>query len=610
MFKFLCIGVSHGQAGRVAMKHLRIAVSSMVLLVVVAGGLGSIPAAFGQAASIDDWSDAQAARVRDSLKIIAADSAEVPYADIVSSPGALSQPTISFWYGNRQTFRFAGVSQRWANILGNVSDPDGVASLRYTLNGGPQVALAIGPDTRRLLSPGDFNVDLSWLQLDPLPDSNSVVVTATDSLSNVQIETVMVFYHTGTQWPLPWTVGWTSAASLTDSAQVVDGQWARDGDGVRTIDIGYDRLIAVGDTLWSDYEIRVPVTIHSIDTSGYNPVSRRPVIGLLLHWLGHTDDPKSGWQPKAGWNPSGALGMYAYNAPADGGERLEIWNEVADLSGKKLQLGETYYFKMRVDSQAGGTFYGLRVWGVAEEEPVDWDLTFLDAAEDAPQGSFLLLAHHVDATFGPVLVVPDSIALPITLADFTWSLLDNRYVQLSWETVSEIDNYGFEVEKARARPKEFYPIPNSFVPGHGTTILPQSYTFIDSGTTSGTWYYRLKQIDLDGSVHFHDPIRADVGTITAAGPDEPLPVSFSLEQNFPNPFNPSTTIEFSLPEQRHVTLAVYDMLGREVGKLVGEVRPAGVHQVQFDAAGLAGGTYFYRFRAGEFTSTKMLMLLK
>jgi hypothetical protein len=83
-----------------------------------------------------------------------------------------------------------------------------------------------------------------------------------------------------------------------------------------------------------------------------------------------------------------------------------------------------------------------------------------------------------------------------------------------------------------------------------------------------------------------------------------------LEQNFPNPFNPTTTIRFAIPQNEHVTLKVYDLLGREVATLVNEARSAGNHEAFFDASNLASGVYIYRLTAGNFIATKKFTLIK
>ncbi len=89
-----------------------------------------------------------------------------------------------------------------------------------------------------------------------------------------------------------------------------------------------------------------------------------------------------------------------------------------------------------------------------------------------------------------------------------------------------------------------------------------------------------------------------------------LPAGYSLDQNYPNPFNPTTTIDFSMPQAGFVSLKVYDLLGREVATLVNEEKPAGSFRATLDASTLTSGTYFYTLRAGNFTSTKKMVLLK
>ena len=310
-------------------------------------------------------------------------------------------PTVTFLYGHRQEFGQKGLPQDWVNVLGNVTDPDGVGSFAYSLNGGSQIPLSRGPDTRRLAGAGDFNIDLPLSSLNFAPDSNIVLLTARDNLSNVTVERVVVRVH-GVTWPLPATVAWDSYSDVLAAAQVVDGSWYLDGGGLRTEQIGYDRLVAIGDRTWTDYEVLVPITIHSVDPGGYTPTSGCPVVGIFFRWTGHTDNPVSGWQPKSGWNPCGLLGMYAYNTPANGGERLEFWQHATDGSGKTIPLGVTHMFRMSVETRPQGVVYGLKVWDQSSPEPGAWDLTYTLNPSVATHGSLMLLAHHVDATFGEV----------------------------------------------------------------------------------------------------------------------------------------------------------------------------------------------------------------
>ena len=128
----------------------------------------------------------------------------------------------------------------------------------------------------------DFNVDISWAQLSPLPDRNRWSSLPRIALNNSR-DTVIVRYHTG-RTSDPYRVAWAGPSSLLDSAQVVDGLWSVDGNGLLTIDAGYDRLVAVGDTTWTDYEVTVPITVHEVDSTGYNPPSGNPVVGLFMRW--------------------------------------------------------------------------------------------------------------------------------------------------------------------------------------------------------------------------------------------------------------------------------------------------------------------------------------
>ena len=207
------------------------------------------------------------------------------------------------------------------------------------------------------------------------------------------------------------------------------------------------------------------------------------------------------------------------------------------------------------------------------------------------------------------VVFRSNLALPIQLTSFTANTKGSG-VTLSWQTASEIDNFGFEVEKDTARVQQmFTAIPGSFSPGHGTTLVPHTYTFVDSNATPGKWAYRLKQIDIDGTVHVFDPVLVDL-TITDVGIDRAVPTTYALQQNFPNPFNPSTTIRYGLPYMSTVQLTVFNTLGQQVALLQNGEQEAGYHEVKFDGSGLSSGVYFYRIQAGSFVQTRKCLLVR
>ncbi|MFA6469875.1 MAG: T9SS type A sorting domain-containing protein [Bacteroidota bacterium] len=202
---------------------------------------------------------------------------------------------------------------------------------------------------------------------------------------------------------------------------------------------------------------------------------------------------------------------------------------------------------------------------------------------------------------------PNNAALPVELASFTASAKQNE-VALQWQTATEVNNYGFEIEKSRRQKSEDRSPDKTngwdkvgFVEGNGTTSASKEYSFIDKNIGAGKYLYRLKQIDRDGKFSFSQEVEVIIGGV---------PNMFALEQNYPNPFNPSTVISYQLPVNSHVTLKVFDVIGREVATLVNEVKEAGRYSATFDAAKLSSGIYFAQLQSGDKIQLKKMLLLK
>jgi peptidoglycan hydrolase-like amidase len=172
-------------------------------------------------------------------------------------------------------------------------------------------------------------------------------------------------------------------------------------------------------------------------------------------------------------------------------------------------------------------------------------------------------------------------------------------VELDWQTATEINNYGFEIERKNTVQQTDW-IKIGFVEGAGTSNAPKEYIFTDRNITMGRYAYRLKQIDRDGKFEYHGNVEVVIGP----------PQKFALQQNFPNPYNPSTTISYSVATRSHVTLTVFNALGQKVAELVDGDKDAGVYEVTFDASGLASGVYLYRMESGSFVQTKKLVVVK
>jgi len=189
--------------------------------------------------------------------------------------------------------------------------------------------------------------------------------------------------------------------------------------------------------------------------------------------------------------------------------------------------------------------------------------------------------------------------LPVELVSLT-ATPGSREVTLNWHTATEVDNYGFEIERRLVGNQNWAPV--GFVQGAGTSNTPREYSFTDSNLPSGRYAYRIKQIDHSGSFTYTSALEVVIGV---------APLEFTLSQNYPNPFNPTTTIEFTLPKDGHVLLKVFDMVGREVATLVDGERKAGViQQVLFDASSLGSGMYVYRLQSDGIVLGKKLMVVK
>jgi hypothetical protein len=191
---------------------------------------------------------------------------------------------------------------------------------------------------------------------------------------------------------------------------------------------------------------------------------------------------------------------------------------------------------------------------------------------------------------------------PVELISFTASA-DQGLINLNWKTATELNNSGFDIERASINNSDgnisYTKI--GFVKGAGNSLIPNSYSFSDKMNISGKYYFRLKQIDNDGSFKYSTPVEVNFNSLV---------YSFNLDQNYPNPFNPSTTIVYSLPEASNVKLSVYNALGQQVKIVENVYKNAGNYRVTLNAYDLNSGIYFYKIEAGQFSQIRKMILLK
>lgn len=212
------------------------------------------------------------------------------------------------------------------------------------------------------------------------------------------------------------------------------------------------------------------------------------------------------------------------------------------------------------------------------------------------------ITYRNNGTGGNIFGSPNAIkfggtnsALPVELTSFSADLTENG-INLNWQTATEINNYGFDIE--RAVNNEWQKI--GFVQGHGNSNSPKFYSYFDSDAPGGELKYRLKQLDIDGKYEYSNIIEVNNNAL----------YKYSLKQNFPNPFNPATKISFSIAKKGNVNLSVYNALGQKISTLVNEVKNSGNYTVSFDASNLPSGIYFYKLESGKFTKVQKMLLLK
>ncbi len=259
----------------------------------------------------------------------------------------------------------------------------------------------------------------------------------------------------------------------------------------------------------------------------------------------------------------------------------------------------------------GGTTYNsiweLQAGSNSGPEQITVDFTGIDNMQVALY--YLGDANDIDFWYVDDFTLMDLDAVPVELTSFKAQSVDGN-VNLEWQTATETNNKGFEVQRYEVSPLQGGELKGwvniGFVEGNGTTTKSHSYSFINNNVETGSYSYRLKQIDFDGSFEYSNIVDVEVTNI---------PLEFSLSQNYPNPFNPTTNINFSLPVDSRVTLEVYNILGQKVKTLISNELTAGNNNITFDASGFNSGVYIYRIEAegnnGEkFSANKKMILTK
>ncbi len=267
------------------------------------------------------------------------------------------------------------------------------------------------------------------------------------------------------------------------------------------------------------------------------------------------------------------------------GEDVEImyyWKDSLDWRGQAVVVtGYELTNAGRLRLKFEHDLYQAGVGGTRQE----CDDLILDSEK-----KMILIQHH--AVIVSAVAESPGTPFPVELSTFG-ATVEKNSVYLKWQTASETNNYGFELFRGNVQV--------AFVPGNGTTVAAQDYQFTDQNLKPGIYEYKLFQIDFDGT-------RTLAGTVEVA--IQNTPGAFLLSQNYPNPFNASTRISFNLPEKEMVRLTIYNVLGKEIVRVINEEKLAGSHEFMFDASELISGIYYYKLEAGSFTEMRKFVLLK
>lgn len=358
------------------------------------------------------------------------------------------------------------------------------------------------------------------------------------------------------------------------------------------------------------YEMRVSnITLTGSSPTGLNTI----LFDIYIH---HTNLPESGpFEYAAGeyyfnFNPAiASLGSLTYSIVPGSSEftnpaAVPINPEVVE---KQLRLYRNIPIGAGTGPIISSVFPGTRVVTVKLEttDPtiniflldLEWrDSTVTD--NDPYTKSFAFIdGVMTDITNNGTLVIDDE-PLPVELSSFN-SAVNRNNIILNWSTVTETNNSGFEIERKVSGNNIWSKV--GFTPGNGNSASPKNYSFIDSKLNSGSYNYRLKQIDFNGNYEYFELQNEVIISV---------PEKIFLSQNYPNPFNPVTKIDFDIKSDGFVSLKLFDVSGRQVKTLINEFKNPGYYVIELDASELPSGVYYYRLESGNFTSTKKLILLK
>ncbi|HAQ20523.1 MAG TPA: hypothetical protein DCR40_15030 [Prolixibacteraceae bacterium] len=319
------------------------------------------------------------------------------------------KPHLNIWYGLNQTFGHNGFTQHQINILGNIENYRHGLSAYFILNNNPEKKyLTIGSDTNRLAEKGDFNIEIGRINL--VKGLNTIKVSLVGNSTDTLTETINVNFLAEGHLSLPYFINWSEVKNIQDAVDVADGKWQLTNDGIRPEYKYYDRMIAFGDSSWSDYEVTTSVIFHGFNKPEPGPPTYNVAhAAIATRWPGHDADNH---QPFRKWFPLGATSEFQINENYENC-RWRIFDgeyfyaEQSPKAYRKILPETKYYMKHRVESISEyQTLFSVKLWPTSDNEPTNWDFQAIKIGNSSNKGSCALIAHHTDVTFGNIEVLP------------------------------------------------------------------------------------------------------------------------------------------------------------------------------------------------------------
>lgn len=372
--------------------------------------------------------------------------------------GSDGDATIEIWHGTQGSFGRLGSVQPQLNVIGLADDPEGVREVRFTLPGSDERILAgSGPNGRRLVTPGSFNLEIPDVLVGPATSINVFVIDNTGDQTTI---TVPLADIDGAVGRLPLTLDWTEYEVADEAVDVVDGRWRIAGDDLVNDELGYDRLVGIGDNSWQDYEVLVPIEVTRVsDVVG--PNSNSPGVGVIMRWNGHNRSaPGSSIveQPLEGFRafqnqvtPFGTIAWFRFSDSVRGTGRSQLVdheNTVRANDAGRMRPGVLHWLRVSVVTNSPGrSTYRMKLWAGDTREPEQWEIEFTTNGTDLEpsQGALALVSHEVEARFGTVTVNVPGASPPIMAEPTSDALAEWGFEEGFGPTAFDLTGNGFHL---------------------------------------------------------------------------------------------------------------------------------------------------------------------